>query len=107
MTRMWNELEGKKTYLCKNFVENINCFRAHRNDLENIIPFFVITFFYIGLNPSAYIAINLIRTFAISRIVHTFVYAVVVIPQPARALSWFVSYLITGYMAVQVLLAAL
>lgn len=82
-------------------------FRAHRNDLENILPFFVIAFFYIGLNPSTFIALNLIRAFAISRIVHTLVYAVVVIPQPARALSWMVSYVINGYMAVQVLLAAL
>lgn len=82
-------------------------FRAHRNDLENILPFFAVAFLYIGLNPSTFIAINLIRAFAISRIVHTLVYAVVVIPQPARALSWFVSYLITGYMAIQVVLAAL
>ncbi|XP_005185994.1 microsomal glutathione S-transferase 1 isoform X2 [Musca domestica] len=87
------------------YVERVR--RAHLNDLENILPFFAAGFFYILTNPSAFIAINLFRAVAAARILHTIVYAVVVIPQPARALSFFVAFLATGYMALQVVLYAL
>lgn len=75
--------------------------RAHRNDLENIIPFALLGLLYVLTNPSAFLAINLIRAGAIARIVHTLVYAVVVIPQPARALAFFVTYGIAIYMGIQ------
>lgn len=80
--------------------------RAHRNDLENILPFFAIGLLYTLTNPSAFLAINLFRAVGISRIVHTLVYAVVVVPQPARALSFFVALIATAYMAFQVIAAA-
>ncbi|KAL7743308.1 hypothetical protein ACLKA6_012472 [Drosophila palustris] len=80
--------------------------RAHRNDLENILPFFIIGLLYTLTNPSAFLAINLFRAVGIARITHTLVYAVVVVPQPARALSFFVALLATAYMALQVVLAA-
>ncbi|CAO1411884.1 unnamed protein product [Diamesa hyperborea] len=73
--------------------------RAHRNDLENILPFFVAGFFYVLTNPDAFIAVNIFRAAAIARIVHTLVYAVVVVPQPARAIAWFVCFGATAYMA--------
>ena len=72
--------------------------------MENILPFFVIGLLYTLTNPTPYIAKSLFMAVAVSRIVHTLVYAVVVIPQPARALSWGVAYGITGYMAVQTLM---
>ncbi|XP_055689054.1 microsomal glutathione S-transferase 1-like [Lutzomyia longipalpis] len=75
--------------------------RAHRNDLENIFPFVLIAFFYVLTNPQAWLAINLFRVAAIARIVHTVVYAVVVVPQPARALAFFVCLAVTLYMAFQ------
>lgn len=78
--------------------------RAHRNDLENILPFFAVGLLYVLTNPDAFIAINLFRAVAISRIVHTLVYAVVVVPQPARALSWAIAYGTTGFMAVKTIL---
>lgn len=78
--------------------------RAHLNDLENVIPFLLAGLFYILTNPAAGLAIMLIRIAAVARIVHTIVYAVVVIPQPARALAFFVAYGISIYMAVQSLL---
>lgn len=74
--------------------------RAHRNDLENILPFIAVAFFYVLTSPQAFIAINLFRAAAIARIVHTLVYAIIP-TQPARAISWFVCYGATGYMAVQ------
>lgn len=73
--------------------------RAHRNDMENILPFFAVGLIYVLISPDPFIAINLFRAVAISRIIHTFVYAVVVIPQPARVLSWIIAYGATGYMA--------
>lgn len=73
--------------------------RAHRNDLENILPFFVIGFLFILTNPAANVAINLFRAFAIARLVHSFVYALTICPK-ARGPAFGVGILITTYMAV-------
>ncbi|KAF5292814.1 hypothetical protein FQA39_LY13859 [Lamprigera yunnana] len=75
--------------------------RGHQNDLENIIPFLAASFAYILTNPSLAFATMLFRIFTGARILHTIVYTVVVIPQPARALSCAVGYAITVYMALQ------
>lgn len=77
---------------------------AHRNDLENILPFLLAGFFYTLSNPAAFLAINLFRAAAISRIVHTIVYTLVVLPQPSRALAFAVPLGITGYMSVMTIL---
>ncbi|XP_015370237.1 PREDICTED: microsomal glutathione S-transferase 1-like [Diuraphis noxia] len=79
--------------------------RAHLNDLENIPLFIIICFGYLLTNPNIYIATNLIRLYVASRIIHTIVYTVVVLPQPARGLSWFAGFATTIYMAVQVILS--
>ncbi|XP_075224733.1 microsomal glutathione S-transferase 1-like isoform X1 [Lycorma delicatula] len=81
--------------------------RAHMNDLENIPIFAIAALLYIATRPDYFIALNLFRVFTIARIIHTFVYAVVVIPQPARAISWGIAYVITIYMAVKVILFTL
>ncbi|XP_014087467.1 microsomal glutathione S-transferase 1 [Bactrocera oleae] len=81
--------------------------RAHRNDLENILPFFVIGFLYVLIDPTPALAVNLFRAVGIARIVHTIVYAVVVVPQPSRALAFFVALGATVYMAIQVVIATL
>uniref|UniRef100_A0A3F2YU05 Microsomal glutathione S-transferase 1 n=2 Tax=Anopheles christyi TaxID=43041 RepID=A0A3F2YU05_9DIPT len=78
--------------------------RAHRNDLENILPFFVIGFLYLLTNPAPWLAINLYRVVAASRILHTIVYAVVPIPQPARFLAFVGAMFPTAYMALQTIL---
>lgn len=74
--------------------------RAHLNDLENIPAFWVAGLLYCLTNPEPALAINLFRAFTAARVLHTIVYAVVPIPQPARALSFFVGYGVTVYMAV-------
>ncbi|KAJ8958615.1 hypothetical protein NQ318_016336 [Aromia moschata] len=74
--------------------------RAHQNDLENIPIFLFVSFIYVLTNPSVGLATYLIRSFTIARILHTIVYAIIVIPQPARGLSFGVGLFITGYMAV-------
>ncbi|XP_041766095.1 microsomal glutathione S-transferase 1-like isoform X2 [Anopheles merus] len=78
--------------------------RAHQNDLENILPFFVIGFLYLLTNPAPWLAINLYRLVAASRILHTIVYAVVVIPQPARFLAFVGAMMPTAYMTLQTIL---
>ncbi|XP_021706344.1 microsomal glutathione S-transferase 1 [Aedes aegypti] len=75
--------------------------RAHRNDLENILPFFVVAFLYLLTNPDPWLATQLIRAAAAGRIVHSLVYAVMPVPQPARLFSFGVTLLVTVYMIVQ------
>lgn len=77
--------------------------RAHLNDLENITPWFIITYLWLSTAPAPWLAKILIRVFVISRIGHTLSYAVIP-QQPARAIAFFVGYGITGYQAVATLL---
>ncbi|CAG9764984.1 unnamed protein product [Ceutorhynchus assimilis] len=78
--------------------------RAHLNDLENIPVFFAVCFAYLTTNPSVFLASTLIRVFTLCRFIHTIVYAVVVIPQPARGLSWGIAFFITVYMGISTIL---
>ncbi|XP_057661405.1 microsomal glutathione S-transferase 1-like [Diorhabda carinulata] len=73
--------------------------RAHLNDIENIPLFFVSAWLYILTNPVAFVAKTLFLIYTIARIVHTIVYAVFPLPQPARGISWGIGFGITGYMA--------
>lgn len=63
----------------------------------------MVGFGYVLTNPAAWLAILLFRAAAAARILHTFVYAVYVLPQPARALAFFVPFFISLYMAVKVM----
>ncbi|XP_050421482.1 microsomal glutathione S-transferase 1-like [Adelges cooleyi] len=78
--------------------------RAHLNDLENIPPFMVIALAYLFTNPSYKVASNLFRLFTASRFLHTLIYAVFVMPQPTRAILFWIGFVITWYMAIQGLL---
>ncbi|KAL7744678.1 hypothetical protein ACLKA6_017179 [Drosophila palustris] len=81
--------------------------RAHRNDMENILPYFIMALIYVCTNPNPLIACNLFRVAAVARIVHTLVYAVYPVPQPARILAFATMLLITFYMAAVVALRTL
>lgn len=74
--------------------------RAHLNDLESIPAFIITSFAYILTNPEIGFATLLFRAFTAARFIHTFVYAVYVVPQPSRALAFMVGLLVTLYMAV-------
>lgn len=74
--------------------------RAHRNDLENCLPFMAIAFLYTFTNPDAFIAINLIRAAVLARIGHTLFYAIMPM-QPWRAISYFVCLGVTAFMAIK------
>uniref|UniRef100_A0A1A9VLG5 Microsomal glutathione S-transferase 1 n=1 Tax=Glossina austeni TaxID=7395 RepID=A0A1A9VLG5_GLOAU len=76
--------------------------RAHRNDLENILPYFTMALLYICTDPNPSIACNLFRIGSIARIIHTLVYAFRPVPQPSRFIAFFITYLITLYMAFDV-----
>lgn len=88
--------KGKVTYDDPD-IERVR--RCHLNDLENCLPWFIITYIYLGTGPSTWLASNLIRGFVLSRIGHTLSYAVYS-TQPARAIFFFVGYAIMGYQAI-------
>ncbi|CAG9575842.1 unnamed protein product [Danaus chrysippus] len=77
--------------------------RAHLNDLENIPVFWVVGALYLTTGPSDEVAINLFRVYTAGRILHTLVYAVTPLPQPARGIAFGIPYWITIYMGVKVI----
>ncbi|EDV47053.1 microsomal glutathione S-transferase 1 isoform X2 [Drosophila erecta] len=81
--------------------------RAHRNDMENILPYFIMSLIYISTNPNADVACILFRVASVARIIHTLVYAVYPVPQPSRILAFATMLLITFYMAAVVALRTL
>lgn len=76
--------------------------RAHRNDMENILPYFTMALLYICTDPDPTVARNLFRVAAAARIIHTLVYAFYPVPQPSRLLAFFTMFGITIYMAIVV-----
>nr|UNW37539.1 microsomal GSTs1-2 [Sesamia inferens] len=76
--------------------------RAHLNDLENIPVFWVLGAMYVTTGPSASLATTLFRVYTAGRILHTFVYAVKPLPQPARGIAFGIPLFISFYMGVKV-----
>ena len=64
--------------------------RAHLNDLENILPYLMSSFLYVLTEPNFYLATILFRVATISRMLHTLVYAIYPIRQPARAIVYLI-----------------
>lgn len=77
---------------------------GHLNDLENILPYMFVGLFYVLTNPAVPLATTLFKVAALARIVHTIVYTVIVVPQPARGTAWAIHYVIALYMAISVVL---
>lgn len=73
------------------------CRRSHLNDLENVVPFFVIGLFYIFTEPHVVVSCWLFRIVGVTRIAHTIVYSVYP-SQPARAIFFYISYAISLFM---------
>lgn len=76
--------------------------RAHLNDLENIPVFWVLGALYLTTGPSVGLARLLFRVYTVCRVLHSIVYAVKPLPQPARAIAFGVPYLINWYMGIKV-----
>ena len=72
--------------------------RAHLNDMENILPYIMVAFLYVLANPSYTTASILFRVASTARILHTIVYAIYPVRQPARGLMFFIHYFIMMYM---------
>lgn len=72
--------------------------------MENVYLFMLTGFFFVLSDPAYDVALNLFRVFAAARIVHTLVYAVVVVPQPTRAAAFAVGLLVNVAMVVLTLL---
>merc|ERR1719154_536310 len=45
--------------------------RAHRNDMENIPPFFIVGWLYVLTDPLAWTARALLITFTVARVLHS------------------------------------
>ncbi|KAM4837479.1 microsomal glutathione S-transferase 1 [Urocitellus parryii] len=93
--------ENAKKYLrTDDSVERVR--RAHLNDLENIVPFVGIGLLYSLSGPDLSTALLHFRLFVGARIYHTIAY-LTPLPQPNRALAFFVGYGVTLSMAYRLL----
>lgn len=70
--------------------------RAHRNDLENILPFFVVGAIYAATEPSALGAWLCLVGFAVSRVLHTVFYLRSAMPH--RTIAYGYGYFATVWM---------
>lgn len=73
---------------------------AHRNDLENVVPFFIVSALYLATKPDPATATMLFQAFAAFRIAHTVVYLAKA-PQPARFLCFGGGFAVNLFMAIK------
>ncbi|XP_075703438.1 microsomal glutathione S-transferase 1 [Rhinoderma darwinii] len=88
--------DSKKYIRTDQEVERVR--RCHLNDLENIVPFVGVGLLYALSNPDLSSALLHFRIFAGSRVLHTICY-LTPLPQPSRALSFLLGFLVTLSMA--------
>ncbi|XP_035680128.1 prostaglandin E synthase-like [Branchiostoma floridae] len=79
--------------------------RTHRNDLENILPFILIGFFYVLSAPSPTVAAWHFRLFTAARLMHTVAY-LAALKAPTRSLSYTAGLVVSISMAVQVVMTS-
>ena len=79
--------------------------RMHRNDLENILPFFTVGLIFVLMGVSAFAAQVYFYTFTGARIVHTVTYIASL--QPWRTIAFVLGVVCMVGMLVQILIAAL
>ena len=79
--------------------------RAHRNDLENILPFFVVGFFYLMTHPSMLAAQIYGIGYLLVRTLHSIFY--IRSMQPHRTIAFTAGSVLTLAMLVQTLVAVL
>ncbi len=75
--------------------------RAHRNDLENILPFFGVGLLYAWTNPSMVAASIYFIGYAVARYLHTIFYLAAI--QPHRTIAFTVALLLMLAMLVNTL----
>ncbi|XP_029351585.1 microsomal glutathione S-transferase 1-like [Echeneis naucrates] len=99
-TKFVSSVEDKKLVRIDPDVERVR--RCHQNDLENIIPFVVISLLYALTAPELSAALLHFCLFASSRVFHTVAY-IGAQPQSSRGLSLIVGMLVTFSMFYRVL----
>jgi glutathione S-transferase len=77
--------------------------RAHRNDLENILPFFVVGFLFLLTRPSMASAAVYLVGYLLARTLHSIFYLRAL--QPHRTIAFTAGGLLTLAMMVQTLIA--
>ncbi|KAJ8925302.1 hypothetical protein NQ315_009132 [Exocentrus adspersus] len=80
--------------------------RAYQNDLETIPLFCIVSLGYLWTRQPLWWINTLFITYLITRTCHTFVYAVYIIRQPARAILWAFGIIILTYMTIHTALIA-
>ncbi|XKL69014.1 hypothetical protein PGB90_006783 [Kerria lacca] len=78
--------------------------RAHLNDVENIPIFLITGILFVLSNPNEFLAMTLIRLYTAFRILHTIVYTMIIIRQPARALMFSCGLIINLTMCVLIVI---
>lgn len=74
--------------------------RAHLNDLENIPIFLLTGVLFVLTDPDVVFALMLFRLYTLTRIIHTIVYAIYVVRQPARVIAFLVGLVINIIMII-------
>jgi len=77
--------------------------RAHRNDLENILPYFGVGLLYAFSNPSLGMARLYFIGFALARILHSVFYLLEM--QPWRTVAWGIGHVLLLLMVLSTFLA--
>jgi len=77
--------------------------RAHRNDLENILPFFVVSFLYVLTRPSYAAAATYLWGFLAARVLHSIFY--IRRAQPHRTIAFAVGAVLMFVMLLSTLVA--
>ncbi|XP_053728144.1 prostaglandin E synthase [Synchiropus splendidus] len=80
------------------------CLRAHRNDLENILPFLFVGAVYTMIGPSLFAARLHFLVFFVARVLHSVAY-LLALPAPTRSLVYTIAQIPCVSMALQVLVA--
>lgn len=80
--------------------------RIHRNDLENIPAFLAAGLLFVAVDPPYLLAVALMATFVIARLVHTVVYATKQ-SHEVRSVPYTIGSMIVIVMALYTLVAAL
>lgn len=79
--------------------------RAHINDIENIVPFCIISLMYIATQPAVATAVLLFKVFTATRLAHSVIY-LFAIPQPCRLIAFLVGFGVNIFMVEQVIMTA-
>ncbi|XP_060606358.1 microsomal glutathione S-transferase 1-like [Ruditapes philippinarum] len=80
--------------------------RCHLNDIENVLPFVLIGLLYVLTGPTVASATLHFRLFAGFRLFHTIAY-MFILPQPSRAIAFFVGFGVNISMAITVIRAGM